>query len=240
MARFHPTRPRSPIPAEPPRRLDTSLAELLKAETRALHSSAERSVFLGELLGGRLSRLAYCAFLRNLQAVYTVLEPSLERHAQHPAIAPIFLPALWRRSALERDLLALHGAAWADELVLQPASAAYASRLHALDAVQPELLVAHAYVRYLGDLSGGQMMRKIVAGSPTMAGAGAVAFYDFGDGVATEALTKAFRDGLGAIPIDHSRASALVAEAQLAFGLHQRLFSELAAAHGLAKQPEGD
>jgi heme oxygenase len=214
------------------------LAELLKIETRALHGAAERSVFLAELLHGRMDRPAYCALLRNLHAIYVVLEQSLERHAQHPMIGPIFLPALWRTGALERDLLALHGAAWVDELALQPSAATYVGRLRDLDAAQPGLLVAHAYVRYLGDLSGGQMMRSVVETSAAVNGAGAVAFYDFGDGLATQALTQAFRHGLGAIPVDHSAASALVLEARLAFDLHQRLFAELAAACGLTARPE--
>lgn len=72
------------------RSLNIGLAELLKTETRAVHSAAERSVFLAELLSGRMDRPAYCAFLRNLHAIYTVLEQSLERHAHHPMIVPIF------------------------------------------------------------------------------------------------------------------------------------------------------
>jgi len=195
------------------RSLNIGLAELLKTETRAVHSAAERSVFLAELLSGRMDRPAYCAFLRNLHAIYTVLEQSLERHAHHPMIVPIFLPALWRTCALEHDLRALHGAAWADELALQPSAATYVGRLRDLDAEQPGLLVAHAYVRYLGDLSGGQMMCRVVA--TTTALDGAVSFYDFGDGSVTQALTLAFRHGLGAIPMDQSRASALAGEARL-------------------------
>jgi heme oxygenase len=75
------------------------------------------------------------------------------------------------------------------------------------------------------------MMCRVVA--TTTALDGAVAFYDFGDGSVTQALTLAFRHGLGAIPMDQSRASALAGEARLAFDLHQRLFGELSAACGL-------
>jgi heme oxygenase len=209
------------------RRLTAPLAERLKAETRALHTSAERSVFMGALLRGQLERAAYGALLRNLHAIYAVLEPALERHAGDPAIAPVYLPSLWRTRSLEHDLLALHGPRWADELALQPAAAAYVARLRELDGSQPELLLAHAYVRYLGDLSGGQMLSGIVARSFHH---DAVAFYEFGDALATKELTQAFRAGLAAVPVDEAQTDALVREARLSFGLHQRLFDELAAA----------
>ncbi len=219
--------------------MNASLAERLRIETRALHTAAERSEFMRELLRGQMERTNYCALLRNLHAVYVVLEPALERHAQHPTIAPIFLPLLWRTQALEHDLYALHGAAWATELALLPAAIAYAGRLRDLAAAQPALLLSHAYVRYLGDLSGGQMLREIVAKSTTLDGAHAIAFYDFGDALASRELTRAFRDGLGAVPMNHRKARALVDEAKLAFELHQRLFDELATTCGLVtlRQP---
>lgn len=213
------------------RRLTAPLAERLKTETRALHTAAERSVFMGALLRGQMARAAYGALLRNLHALYAVLEPALQRHAGHPAIAPVYLPSLWRARALEHDLLALHGPRWADELPLQPAATDYVARLREIDGSQPELLLAHAYVRYLGDLSGGQMLSGIVARSFHR---DAVAFYDFGDALATKDLTQAFRAGLAVVPVDHRQADALVNEARLSFGLHQRLFDELAAACGTA------
>ena len=213
-------------------RLSASLSERLRSETRALHTVAERSAFMGALLRGRLQRPAYCALLRNLHAIYAVMEPALERHAQHPTLAPVFLPALWRTPALEQDLHVLHGPGWPDALPLQPAAAGYRSRLVELEAGQPDLLLAHAYVRYLGDLSGGQMLRDIVAGSVSGEGSSAVAFYDFGDAARMRGLTQAFRAGLGSVAVDARQADALVDEAKLAFGLHQRLFDELAHAHG--------
>lgn len=215
-------------------RLIPSLAERLKTETRALHTAAERSTFMGVLLRGRMERPAYSALLRNLHAIYAVLEPALERHAQHPVIAPVYLPALWRTPALAHDLRVLHGARWADALPLQPAARDYRDRVLELDANRPALLLAHAYVRYLGDLSGGQMLRSIVAKTLPPEQAAATAFYEFGDAAQTQALTQAFRGGLVGITIDAQQQDVLVREARLAFEMHHRLFDELADACGLA------
>lgn len=180
------------------------------------------------LLKGRMDRPGYSALLRNLHALYATLEPALERHADHPVLAPVMLPGLWRTSALERDLASLHGPDWADAIALQPATSTYVERLRDLDAARPALLLAHAYVRYLGDLSGGQLLRGIVARSPALAGAGAIAFYEFGDAIATRELTYKFRAGLAAVPADHGLADALVGEARLAFVGHWQLFDQLA------------
>ena len=37
----------------------------------------------------------------------------------------------------------------------------YVNRINQISEEKPELLVAHAYTRYLGDLSGGQILKKI-------------------------------------------------------------------------------
>lgn len=216
--------------------MSLSLAERLKIETRALHTAAERSALMGLLLRGRMQRPAYAALLRNLHGIYAVLEPALARHSSHAVLAPVWLPALWRTHALERDLHELHGSGWSVELALQPAAVRYAARLRELDATRPALLLAHAYVRYLGDLSGGQMLRNIVAASPALDAANAVAFYDFGDAAGTRELTLAFRAGLGSVAVDDALSTALVDEAQWAFELHRRLFDELMAACAQADQ----
>jgi len=216
------------------RRLSPCLADRLRTETRALHTAAERSPFMGVLLRGRMEAPAYSALLRNLHAIYAVLEPSLERHAQHPVVAAVYLPGLWRTPALVHDLDLLHGAGWADALPLQATARVYRERLLELDAHRPARLLAHAYVRYLGDLSGGQMLRGIVAKMLPPDKGAATAFYEFGDAAQTRALTQAFRAGLVRIAVDAGEQHALVHEAQLAFELHRRLFEELAQACGLA------
>ena len=215
-----------------------SLAQRLKAETKALHTAAERSRFMAVLLRGKMGRAPYCAMLRNLHAIYAALEPALARRARHPVIAPVFLHGLVRTDALADDLLALHGADWAMAFELLPTSLRYVAHLHAIEAAQPERQLAHAYVRYLGDLSGGQMLRRIVAASlqlPRALGADCgTAFYDFGDAASAQALTLALRAGLDEVVVDDAGAAAIVAEARLAFEWHHRLFDELALANGLS------
>ena len=208
-------------------RLSAQLAERLRSETRALHTAAERSAFMGALLRGRLQQRAYCALLRNLHAIYAALEPALKRHAAHPLISPVVIEGMWRCEALQHDLRMLHGDTWQTDLVLEPAATRYVSRLLEIDANRPAHLLAHAYVRYLGDLSGGQMLRRVVAGGMPWDAAGAVAFYDFGDALETAELTRAFREGLARLQADDEQVDSIVDEAKEAFRLHCNLFDEL-------------
>lgn len=114
--------------------------------------------------------------------------------------------------------------------VLRPATVAYVERLREIEATQPELLVAHAYVRYLGDLSGGQQLRRIVRRALALQGAAGTCFYDFGDTSQVSRLAQGFRAALDEVGARAHDAGAIVAEAEGAFARHGQIFEQLAAA----------
>ena len=205
-----------------------NLSERLKRETRTLHIEVERTPLIAALLRGRLDRRGYLLLLRNLKAIYAALEPALNRHAAHPALARFDFAALARTAALASDITVLgDGIEVEDEkLPLDPIAAAYASRLADLDRTAPELLLAHAYVRYLGDLSGGQVLGRIVRASFRLPSTAGTAFYDFGRAPGAAALGARFRSALDAATV--SDADAVLAEAKAAFERHRALFEALA------------
>jgi heme oxygenase len=202
------------------------LGERLKADTKTLHTAVERSGIMARLLRGEIQAGAYCILLRNLYEIYAELEAALDAHAQHPGLAPIRLPQLARKAALEHDLSTLHGGDWA-ALTLHTTTDEYLQRLKSVAAESPQLLAAHAYVRYLGDLSGGQILRRIVAQALNLQPGHGTRFYEFAEPGAS-ALAERFRAGLAAIPAGHEEIDALVGEARLGFSLHARLFEQMA------------
>jgi len=206
----------------------SSLAARLRSETRALHHAAEHRPFMQDLLRARMRRRAYCLMLRNLHPIYTTLESALQAHAAHPLVAPVCDPAYARAQALGRDLEFLDGPHWETRLPRVPASERYTERLEHLRRDSPHTLTAHAYVRFLGDLSGGQLLKGIVRAGLDLATPGnGTDFYDFGDPQHTHILTQAMRAGLQNIPGDGEHADAIVAEAQYAYRLHLDLFDQL-------------
>ena len=216
------------------------LSGRLRADTQVLHRQAEGARFIQALLGGRLDTAAYALMLRNLQPIYLALEAGLRAHAGHPAIRPVLAPALFRGDALDEDLTALQGAGWEHALPLMPSAQAYARRLEMLATSDPALLTAHAYVRYLGDLNGGQLFARLVTRLLERAGQvlpARLRFHDFGPPADVARLAGALRSGLDKLAGGDGQAQRIVAEAVHAFGQHVVLFDELAAASGLAEAP---
>ena len=211
-----------------------ALPERLRLETRALHAATERSGAMAALLAGRLPRPVYVQMVRNLHALYEALETALQVHGAAEAVAVLQAAPLARAPALAEDLALLHGPGWAEALPLAATTQHYVARLQALARAAPSEaappLVAHAYVRYLGDLHGGQALARVVARAYALPGAAGTDFYRFGTEVELPQRRAALRAALAALPLTAPEADAFVAEACWGFEQHVRLFEELAAA----------
>lgn len=219
-----------------PTPIPSPLGARLRTATRTLHAEAERSGVMHELLRGQLALPGYVALLHNLQALYAALEAALSDCQSNPKVAPVCQPALFRREAIERDLMAL-GAPPTTATRLVPAMHTYVNRVQALGHSRSPRLVAHAYVRYLGDLHGGQVLARVVRQSLPTAGAAGLNFYGFGPADAVAAHVAAFRQALDALPLSPAEADAVVDEACWAFSQHVRVFAELAQPAALNASP---
>jgi heme oxygenase len=206
------------------------LGHQLKTATAVMHRRVERTAFMASLLRGQVDRQRYAGLLRNLQALYAALEEALARHAATPGVAPVVMPELFRSRAIAADLQVLAGDDAPAPAPLARATLQYVERLRELSAARPGLLVAHAYVRYLGDLNGGQALRRVVARSLGLAGSTGTLFYDFGDSTTQQRLVQRFRAGLETVAAQLKDTHALTDEALSAFERHEQLFEELAAA----------
>jgi heme oxygenase len=195
------------------------LAHGLRRATEALHLEAERSGYIRDILRKRASRQGYGLFLRNLQPAYGALERGLQRQADHPALLGFDWPPLLRLQALERDLEALAAGPWRQAFVLLPAAEAYAARIEQVQAEAPQRLLGHAYVRYVGDLSGGQIVKAILARAPGLA-ADMLRFYDFPDIDDAEAFKRRFRAALDRVGEAAHDGAAIIDEALIAFRLN--------------------
>lgn len=211
--------------AEPSR---PALSDMLREGTRDAHRAAERGPFVRAFLRGQLDRDTYVRMLGGLLRVYAALEDGLLRRRGHPLVAPFVLPALFRAPALAVDLAHFLGPAWQSRLAPSPAAERYAAHLDRLAADAPPGLVAHAYTRYLGDLSGGRLLRDRAARALGLSEGPGLAFYDFPAIPDIAAFKADFRARLDALPLTDAAAAALVDEANFAFAASAALFAELA------------
>ena len=175
------------------------------------------------LLRGHLDRGEYVSLLRALHAVYASMERRLHALATDPVVRPFVDPALDRTPALEEDLVTLHGSGWAHEVPLLPAGEVYAARI---DAATTPGLIAHAYVRYLGDLSGGQALGRVIARALALPDDAGVSFYRFPGVPDADAYKAHFRASLDELTLDATVADDVVREAQDAFRLNVTVFEE--------------
>jgi heme oxygenase len=139
----------------------TGFASLLRSRTAEAHARAERTGVVAEVLAGTVTRPRYALWLRNLLPAYRELEHAAARHAARPGFGWMADPELQRAGPIAADLDAL---ALAGEIPLLPpllpSGQAYARRVKAAGEGAGDRLLAHAYTRYLGDLSGGQVIRR--------------------------------------------------------------------------------
>lgn len=168
------------------------LSEALRDRTARLHAKAERSGVLADILQRKCDRGGYALLLRNLLPAYERLESELHKRATHPALGVFADRSLRRSDRLRSDLRMIAGAGWEQSLPLLASGAAYAAGVTGASAGDGLRLVSHAYVRYLGDLSGGQILKKLLAKSLSLP-ADALTVYDFPD-----ADTRTLKDDLRA------------------------------------------
>ncbi len=194
-----------------------SLLEALRERTRDLHKLAERSGIIAEILQAGGTRKGYALLLRNLLPVYEALEKQLATLAGSPLVGPLTYPELMRTSSIRRDLEALNFDA--AELPLLPATAAYVEAIIEASGGDGGRLIAHAYVRYLGDLSGGQIFKRLLARSLLLLPE-TLTFYDFPAIADIAAFKSEYRTAIDRAGDESGDFEAIVEEGARAFELN--------------------
>ncbi|MEU4569418.1 biliverdin-producing heme oxygenase [Micromonospora sp. NPDC023956] len=197
----------------------------LRERTRPDHRVAQHLGYFDALLGGQLDRGGYAALPEQLFVVYQTLEEAAEVMRADPVAGPFVTDALHRVPALRADLEFLHGPDWAARIVPGAATLEYRARLRDIAFTWPAGYVAHHYTRYLGDLSGGQVMLRAVQRSFGFAEDG-VRFFLFPD-IEARAFKEHYRNLLDGVPWDEVERQRFLDEVSLAYRLNTAMLAEL-------------
>jgi heme oxygenase len=206
------------------------LAGGLRQATAAVHERAHHSTYMAALLDGRLPLSAYTLLAEQYLAIYGALEAAGDALAEDPAAGPFVIDELRRLPALRKDVPALGGSVDAPRVL--PATEAYVARLREA-ATDGPVFVAHHYIRYLGDLAGGQVVGRMLERTYGVTGPGAL-FYDFSALGSPSRFRVRYRALLDATPWDEIEQRRVMDEAVRGFELNIAVFDELAAATGLS------
>jgi len=172
---------------------------ILKDATWDKHREIEKLPLIAVMFDGKFTQEMYLHYLYELKHIYKHIE---EHSTKHHITED--MPDLNRYPSICKDIDELGG--YSDR-PLMPATVEYISHLENLSNTNPKMLMAHIYVRHMGDLFGGKLMAKVVPGSGAM--------YQFTD---RPGLLKAFKEK---ITLD------LADEANLGFDYFLKIFTEL-------------
>jgi heme oxygenase len=205
------------------------LAAQLREGTKKAHTMAENTGFVSCFLKGVVDKASYRTLVADLYFVYSAMEEEIGRlrAAGHPVVGPVGFPELNRRETLEQDLAYYFGEGWRSAVKATPAAQEYVARLHQVAAEAPELLVGHHYTRYIGDLSGGQILKNIAQKAMNLGEHDGLRFYEFEAIPDEKGFKTHYRATLNNLPIDQAMADRIVAEANHAFHLNMKMFQEL-------------
>jgi heme oxygenase len=172
----------------------------LKELTHQAHKDAETSPFVKILFSGKINPQLYATYLKNQHPQYEILEVCAMPHGLLTG-----LPDIRRAPAINADYVEL----WEDQEHppdILPVVDRYIKYILSIKD-DPKKLMAHLYVRHMGDLAGGQMIAKRVPGSGK--------YYQFEN---PDALKIAIRERL---------SDDMADEAKLCFQFAKEFFEEM-------------
>ncbi len=209
-------------------------SQALRERTRASHSQSEGAGFMSDLMSGTGTREDYVALVAQHFFIYEAIEAAAQVFASHPVAAPFISPQLTRMPALEDDLEFLLGADWRTRITPVPATERYVARIHEVaDEGWVGGFVAHHYTRYLGDLSGGQAISRLMQrhfGFET----NGVGFYLFDQIASPAEFKETYREALDTVQWDAAERERVIDEVLAAYRFNTELFVGLSEAKSAA------
>ncbi|XP_066498605.1 heme oxygenase 1a [Hoplias malabaricus] len=216
------------------------LSEQIKEATKDTHVRAENTQLMLNYQKGQITPSQYKLLLCSLYEIYRALEGELDKNSGHPAVEPIYFPQeLARLEHLERDLEYFFGPQWRKRVTVPAATLRYTERIREIGQSSPSLLVAHAYTRYLGDLSGGQVLGKITQKTLGLSSDEGVSFFSFPEVNSPHRFKQMYRSRMNSIELSEEQRRKVLDEAVRAFEFNIKVFEDLQNMLSIAEEESG-
>jgi heme oxygenase len=208
-------------------------SQALRERTRTGHSASEGASFMDDLMTGKGSRDDYIALVAQHYFIYEALEAAAESMRDDADAAAFITPRLTRLPALEADLEFLIGDDWRETIAPLPTTERYVDRIRTVAATWSGGFIAHHYTRYLGDLSGGQIIRTLMQRQFGFETNG-VGFYLFDEIAKPKEFKDVYRSQLDAVGWSSEERERVIDEVMIAYRFNTELFVDLAQAKAAA------
>lgn len=208
-------------------------SQALRERTRGGHSESEGASFMDDLMTGKGSREDYVALVAQHYFIYEALEAAADAMKDDAVAAAFISPQLTRLPALESDLEFLLGPYWRERISPLPTTVAYTDRIDGVAATWNGGFVAHHYTRYLGDLSGGQIIRTLMQRQFGFETNG-VGFYLFDEIAKPREFKDRYREQLDSVGWSADERERVIDEVMIAYRFNTDLFTDLALAKAAA------
>ncbi|MCC6236687.1 MAG: biliverdin-producing heme oxygenase [Dehalococcoidia bacterium] len=205
----------------------TSFSAALRSASQAAHRRAEQSAFMRNLGRSQVSREQYIDFAAQQYFVYAILEEAAAVWRDDPLLAPMLSRDLARVPAIEEDLAHLIGDDWRAAISASEPTRAYCARLLEVCFDWAGGMVAHHYVRYMGDLSGGQIIRHTIERTLGFDATNGARFYEFDRVPDLAAFKGSYRGHLDALPWPAAERARVIEEVLHAYELNTRMLEVL-------------
>ena len=202
------------------------LALELDDGTRKSHSLAENTQFVSGFFKGLSNKESFARLVESLYYVYEAMENVMD-NTDDINVKSLDFPSLRRLAELEKDMSFYFGEDWKSKSKPSMATTKYVERIKEIGEKSPELLVAHLYTRYLGDLFGGQMMGGMATRSLGLESGEGISFYKFTDIQEVKPFIDEYYTKLNSLDLSAETRQAIVDEANLVFTYNIYIFDEL-------------
>ena len=207
---------------------DVMFSKELKEGTKKSHNAAENTKFVSQFLKGVLDPEEYAKLISNFYYVYSTMEECVSSSTD-PYVKNLhrWNATLFRTAFISRDLRYFYGPMWRELAKPSEACNTYCYRINEEAEKDPYLLIAHHYTRYIGDLSGGKILRGIAQKALNPPVGEGLHFYDFPRIEDAKAWKDEYRTVLDGLNFDEQQKNALITEANYAFRLNMYMFDEI-------------
>lgn len=203
------------------------------------HDDSEGADFMANIMRGKATLDDYIQLVVQHYYMYEVLEDVAAKLVDDPVFSDFYDANLLRMEALHKDLQHFYGDDWREKISPVQATTDYAARMREVyNDLGVSGVVAHHYTRYLGDLSGGQMIARRVAMQHGFENGEGIEFYNFKELGSIDDFKNRYRDALDKLgeQLDETQKAAMLEEVRLAYKFNTDVFIDLHKAKQVAAE----